>query len=764
MAELEELVQRLSMDATGYMTALDQARARLAQTGQASDRATAQMAGSFATAGRSIGTSLRTATTSSTAFRFSLGQLTRQVGEFGTQVAAGRNPLEAFTRNLSQALVFMGPMGAAAGIAAVSLGAVAQSFFGLGRDADEAAEGVDGLLQRLDALSTRGVADVESLLGAFEAVSDHMARIGRAELEVDLSRTNEALAEASAKFDELLAKAAGASEAMSTLEQAASGVPLLMLQTALRIRELFQEGADPEIVAAVDQLVERMQAGTVSVDEFLVELNQFREAPGPTGAAVRKLTDDVLEQATAMQKLAEEARVAREALGLLGSGATFLPEPPEQSARAAREEAAAEAARRAARGRKERPPPTFEDLVSPLERELTLLNEIGVERAEIAQILRFEGQLKRGLSDTERVHLSAVLAATDAIQEQALAQEQMSRAQQSARERLAAGVEQARLALQFAGQESEEYRVQVEILRQRGALGEGFTDDMEASIRAAERLRQELAGQTAELRLQADIAQARGELLAGGRETEEVRVQRQVAQLRGQGLSEQQIADLEPQIRQYERLETQIRLVDDVADTMAQTISSGLVQAIGEGESFLQTLGRISEKLAAIALQATIEAGLRTVIGVGLGAAFAGAGAGAGAGAAHTTGAAGAGFSYPYFGGPRQHGGRVDPRHAFLVGEAGPEMFVPDTTGAIIPRGRAGAGASDREAPPVNLSADVVINDHRALPFAEPAQVTQRAGADGRPIVDVMISDSLSRLHQGGQLDALSRRRGVRRS
>ncbi|MEL6111210.1 MAG: phage tail tape measure C-terminal domain-containing protein [Pseudomonadota bacterium] len=46
-------------------------------------------------------------------------------------------------------------------------------------------------------------------------------------------------------------------------------------------------------------------------------------------------------------------------------------------------------------------------------------------------------------------------------------------------------------------------------------------------------------------------------------------------------------------------------------------------------------------------------------------------------------------FSAP-FGGARSNGGPVGPNTAVLVGERGPEMFVPGTSGKILPGTRAG--------------------------------------------------------------------------
>jgi hypothetical protein len=47
------------------------------------------------------------------------------------------------------------------------------------------------------------------------------------------------------------------------------------------------------------------------------------------------------------------------------------------------------------------------------------------------------------------------------------------------------------------------------------------------------------------------------------------------------------------------------------------------------------------------------------------------------------------GFLGGIFGGGKAVGGSVDGRHAYLVGERGPEIFVPRATGEIIPNGRA---------------------------------------------------------------------------
>ena len=65
--------------------------------------------------------------------------------------------------------------------------------------------------------------------------------------------------------------------------------------------------------------------------------------------------------------------------------------------------------------------------------------------------------------------------------------------------------------------------------------------------------------------------------------------------------------------------------------------------------------------------------------------------------------ASAAGFSTATFSGPRQHGGPVTRGKSFLVGEAGPEMFVPNQNGMIIANDQLGGNTT-------NSSKSVVIN------------------------------------------------------
>jgi hypothetical protein len=68
---------------------------------------------------------------------------------------------------------------------------------------------------------------------------------------------------------------------------------------------------------------------------------------------------------------------------------------------------------------------------------------------------------------------------------------------------------------------------------------------------------------------------------------------------------------------------------------------------------------------------------------------------------------------------PRQHGGVVLPNQAYLVGERGPEMFVPNVGSQIEPK-KAGGGGNT-----INVSMVVHAADATSFQRSE-AQITAR--------------------------------------
>lgn len=142
------------------------------------------------------------------------------------------------------------------------------------------------------------------------------------------------------------------------------------------------------------------------------------------------------------------------------------------------------------------------------------------------------------------------------------------------------------------------------------------------------------------------------------------------------------------------------------ADFLFDPFNDGLDQLVVNFANALQ-------RMAAEALTQQIFASL-----------FPGAGAGGGGGLADI-------FS-GIFGGGRASGGGVRADQAFMVGESGPEIFVPPTAGSIIPNGQMGMNA----APQVNNSTQVVnVFDESMIPQA------MASGAGEQVVLNIITSN-----------------------
>jgi len=122
---------------------------------------------------------------------------------------------------------------------------------------------------------------------------------------------------------------------------------------------------------------------------------------------------------------------------------------------------------------------------------------------------------------------------------------------------------------------------------------------------------------------------------------------------------------------------------------------NGLTSAMGEGLDVLmgkstKTFGQIATDFAAMlakmALQAATSAVFKTIFGSITGSGGWGL---SGGGAAVTPFEQG---TQALFGGFRAAGGPVDVGRSYVVGENGPERFVPSVAGTIQPNGSSGGG------------------------------------------------------------------------
>jgi phage-related minor tail protein len=122
-----------------------------------------------------------------------------------------------------------------------------------------------------------------------------------------------------------------------------------------------------------------------------------------------------------------------------------------------------------------------------------------------------------------------------------------------------------------------------------------------------------------------------------------------------------------------------------------RVLENALVRAVTTGKFGFEDLKRVALAAMAEIAAAAIRNGLNS-----LGQSGGGGGSGGG-GAAATLLAAAAQAASAYFGAPgRATGGPVSPGRPYLVGERGPELFVPTASGRVETGARGGGGRDVR--------------------------------------------------------------------
>jgi hypothetical protein len=99
----------------------------------------------------------------------------------------------------------------------------------------------------------------------------------------------------------------------------------------------------------------------------------------------------------------------------------------------------------------------------------------------------------------------------------------------------------------------------------------------------------------------------------------------------------------------------------------------------------------------------------------------------------------GGGLFSGMFGGARASGGPVSAGKSYLVGEEGPELFTPGSSGAITPNHRLGGGGTVVQ----------VINNS-----GQPSRESRERGPDGREIIKVIVGEEIARGSFSGQMQA----------
>lgn len=135
---------------------------------------------------------------------------------------------------------------------------------------------------------------------------------------------------------------------------------------------------------------------------------------------------------------------------------------------------------------------------------------------------------------------------------------------------------------------------------------------------------------------------------------------------------ERQVGFVEALGDAFERMASPIGLADSLAQTFVSNISTGITNTIFQAETLSDAFRGVVRSIAEAVTQALIFA----AVSRGLGFAFGGGGGGG----------FGQGFTTPggQFVPTLQHGGFLGRGHAALVGERGPELFVPSVPGRVF--------------------------------------------------------------------------------
>lgn len=137
-------------------------------------------------------------------------------------------------------------------------------------------------------------------------------------------------------------------------------------------------------------------------------------------------------------------------------------------------------------------------------------------------------------------------------------------------------------------------------------------------------------------------------------------------------------------------LRDELDLLSSGAERASRLIENGLLRAVRTGKLGFEDLGKIALSVMDQIARSAIRDGVGAIFGGGGSKGLAALGSGLIAGALGLPG--------------RATGGPVSPGRAYMVGERGPEVFLPTSSGQILPNGPSGGGRDVRVSITVNGS------------------------------------------------------------
>jgi hypothetical protein len=176
-------------------------------------------------------------------------------------------------------------------------------------------------------------------------------------------------------------------------------------------------------------------------------------------------------------------------------------------------------------------------------------------------------------------------------------------------------------------------------------------------------------------------------------------------------------------------LEAQQALAQDIEGALVQAfdrVGSAITEAFAKGEISAIDFGQIGQAIIADLISSLIRLAVQAAASFIGNALFPGSSSGGG---------------FLHFGGPRAKGGPVSAGKTYMVGEKGPEMFVPNQGGKIVSNDALAAQPIIKVAPLIQVAptpAAVSVNVINRASGTE-ARQEQRGDGQGGTVIDVMI-------------------------
>jgi hypothetical protein len=274
---------------------------------------------------------------------------------------------------------------------------------------------------------------------------------------------------------------------------------------------------------------------------------------------------------------------------------------------------------------------------------------------------------------------------------------------------LALGAKNSATLAKMRGEEakraSEERLAREKRLQEEGVRG--WVQYAEAVFAESERLDTDLARITAERFRREEEERLRGEQ----QQVDAIERQRELDEQAGLASNKGRSA--------LQEMQDKARETRDVARELGLSFQSAFENAVVGGNRLSEVIKALGQDVARIFVRKSVTEPLAAAASE----AFTKAGAGS--------------FFTNLFGGARADGGPVSAGRAYLVGERGPELFVPRGSGTIVPNGAGGGGVSvtnvyniDSRSDRAAIVAEIRASEQRTL--AQVVEARSRGGAFAR--------------------------------